>query len=472
MRIRHRPQHLRLDVAAIVLLAFVVRVPAVLTDFWFDEIFSYERFARTARSVQDIFLSPALKHDNNHHLNTLTMYWLGDQTSWFVYRLPVTACGLLAVAGAVMVGRRRSRAEGVLSGLVAATSLMLVAFTTDARGYGWLIAFAVLGFLALDRFLRSGNRGALITFWIALAGGLASHATMLHFYLGALLWSGFHLRTRRVDLVKLHIVPAAWILFWAVAVLRGSTVGGGPPWTWSQIGDEGLAWTFGYPLGVIPAWAAGAVAAGLVLWDARRLWAEGSDEGLFTVGAILSPVIFVAALSPPYLFPRYFLVPILFLLLVVGRCLGRCWTTGPAGRAAVIALTLAFLAGNSVQIFRFVQERRGTHVAAVRLFLDSGPSSPIVVTSRSLDTWTEMPIRFYERRLGEAGRITYVPRATVAERSAAEPRIQWVVEPAQPCAPDPGTRLTLPNGDAFALTNAYRVCGPSGMSWFLFAREP
>ncbi len=69
-------------------MALAFRLPALLTDFWFDEVFSYERFVRHARSIGDIFFGDALKHDNNHHLNTLTLYLLGEQSNWILYRLP------------------------------------------------------------------------------------------------------------------------------------------------------------------------------------------------------------------------------------------------------------------------------------------------------------------------------------------------------------------------------------------------
>jgi hypothetical protein len=459
------------DVALIVVFAALIRLPALFTDLWFDEILSLERYARSAGSISDIFFAAALKHDNNHHLNTLALYWIGDQARWVVYRLPAFVCGLVGVAAVVLIGRRRSRLEGLACGGLVAASYMMSVYSTEARGYSWLLAFVALAFLALDRFLASGSRPALVAFWIATGAGLAAHPAILHFHLGAVLWSGFRLRLRPMELARLYAVPALWIVAWAVVVTRGSIVGGGPPWTWGEIVDQSLAWTFGYPAAFLPWVVSAAAAGGLVLWDARRLWLEGSDEGLFYIGVILGPVVFLAALSPPYLFPRYLLVPLLFLLVVAGRRLAS-WSRSGRWQPAVCALAAgALLLGNGVHIRSLARERQGNHTRAVQEIARSASDAPALVTSPSLDDWTELPLRFYGRALGLEGRIAYVPRANVAGRSGAAQPITWIIEPAQPCTPESPTVWTLRPGQTYDLDARYPVCGPSGMSWSLYSRS-
>ncbi len=149
----------------------------------------------------------------------------------------------------------------------------------------------------------------------------------------------------------------------------------------------------------------------LVLWDARRLWAEGSDEGLFYIGTILGPVVLMTALSPPYLFPRYFLVPLFFLLVVAGRRTAALARSSTRGRWATVAVLLLFITGNGVHVARMFRERYGNHSSAVRLLAASPSARGVTVTSWSLDQWTQLPLAFYASRLGLNDRIEYIPRA-------------------------------------------------------------
>jgi len=441
----------------------------MFTDFWLDEIWSYD-LARRARSAADIFFSPDLKHDNNHHLNTLWLYVLGDQNHWMVYRVPALVAGLLAVVTACAIGRHRSRVEGVFAGLGVAVSFMMVVYSTEARGYALVLLFALLAFNALRQYLDTPSVGAAgwFSLWIML--GLASQTSILHFYLGAALWSGYRLRGRWRDLVRLHAVAAVWGVLWAAFVLFGSRIGGGPPWTWSSIGDQSLAWTFGYPLAVAPAWLAAGAAAALVVWDARELWREGSDEGLFFVGAIFGPPLLVAALAPPWLFPRYFLVSLLFLLLVAARSLARLWRRPVWGKPAAAVILLLFVAGNLRHIVPFSRHGRGLASQAIRAMASSAPSGEIYVTGLPVDMWSSMPIAFYEHALGLGNRLHYVLRADF-QKPGASADVAWLIVQRQTddAAPEEAVAAAAAR---FMLQHAYPQYGPSGMQWLLYRREP
>src|SRR5436309_2671576 len=99
----------------LVLLAAAVRVAAAGDDFWLDEIWSL-RLAQGMRSPLDVFLT--LRLDNNHHLNTLFLYLLGDQNDWRVYRLASLAAGVGTVLVGWHVGARRGRLEAAVAVLL------------------------------------------------------------------------------------------------------------------------------------------------------------------------------------------------------------------------------------------------------------------------------------------------------------------------------------------------------------------
>ena len=467
------------DVCAVLALAVAFRLPALLADFWFDEIYSLERFALQARSVNDILFADALKHDNNHQLNTLVLYLLGSRAHWLLYRIPGAICGLVAVGTAVVIGQRRGRQAGFVTGALVAMSYFMAVYSTEARGYPWVLASAGIAYIALENFLASGSRRTAMAFWLALALGLAAHPAMLHVYLGALLWSGYRLRNRPNHLVWLHLVPMAWIALWLVFVTRGSLVGGGPPWTWSTLVDEAFAWTVGYPLGLVPAAVAATAALALLAWDAWSGWQEDSDDGLFFIGAILGPVILIVALSPPYLFPRYFIVPLFFLLLVAARRLSSFAQVSPARQWMTAAVLLAFATGNGMHLRALMEQRHGNHAAAVQLMaaIRPGPSVPgpgthdstVTVASWSLDQWTVMPLDFYAQRLDLAA-LEYVSREELRRRPVGAPQIDWAVDATQPCARTPDRRRRLPGSDReYVLVRSFPVCGPSGMSWHVYA---
>jgi hypothetical protein len=96
------------------------------------------------------------------------------------------------------------------------------------------------------------------------------------------------------------------------------------------------------------------------------------------------------------------------------------------------------------------------------------PTRPSTVTSWSLDQWTEVPLAFYATRLSLADRIRYLPRADVARMTSTADRIDWVIEPTDPCRPQPATRRELHGRGVYVLSRSFPVCGPSGMSWYVY----
>src|SRR5437016_1144243 len=73
-------------VVAIVGIAAIVRMYALSDDFWFDEIWSWQ-ITTQVHSVGEIFTSGDAQIDNNHPLNSMFMYMLGDRKIWQVYRI-------------------------------------------------------------------------------------------------------------------------------------------------------------------------------------------------------------------------------------------------------------------------------------------------------------------------------------------------------------------------------------------------
>jgi len=82
-------------VAAAVALGAVLRAIPCWNDFWLDEIWTYFS-VQSLTSPLAVF--SAIHHSNNHHLNTLIFYWIGDTPHWAAYRIPSLVSGTATVA--------------------------------------------------------------------------------------------------------------------------------------------------------------------------------------------------------------------------------------------------------------------------------------------------------------------------------------------------------------------------------------
>ena len=71
------PGHSVLALFGIVALAALLRLPGLATDLWLDEIWTLAMIDQRTTAVFDVFTN--IRHSNNHHLNTLYFYLLGDQ---------------------------------------------------------------------------------------------------------------------------------------------------------------------------------------------------------------------------------------------------------------------------------------------------------------------------------------------------------------------------------------------------------
>src|SRR5678815_3319816 len=77
------PRAFAIAMGVVVLVGAVLRIWAARGELWLDEIWSFR--------VVHLLSGPAgiltgLHHDNNHHLNSLYLYFLPETTHWMLYR--------------------------------------------------------------------------------------------------------------------------------------------------------------------------------------------------------------------------------------------------------------------------------------------------------------------------------------------------------------------------------------------------
>jgi len=452
---------------AIGAVSAMLRVWGCLNDFWLDEIWSWT-MAQRVTSVWQIF--GGIHHDNNHYLNTLWMYLLGDQRDWVLYRIPALVAGTTAVITAGLGQWRRDRIAALTAMLLLGVSYLLVLYSSEARGYGPVMAFALFAFLAAQRHLEDRRWTSAAVFWLSSVLGFLSTLTFSSCYLGILAWSGARLARERRDwwqatarAARMHIVPVAVVLALYLVDVRHMVIGGGPRLSLGSV----LKSTFALALGAPPSggWAIVASSCALLLLAAGvwMLWRDGSDVWIFfVVTIVLAPLLQVLVWQAPALFVRYWLVSVLFFLLLLSQLLARLYRRDAAGKIVFLTLLSLFTIGNFWHTARLLRYGRGSYLVALEYIVDHTHGSLVTVGSDH-DFRHPMILSFYVRYLRKRSTVQYYPRS---EWPASGP--EWFLAHSQDQEFHPRKTLTLGLGDRYALVKQYPYGGLSGWREFVY----
>ncbi len=183
----------------------------------------------------------------------------------------------------------------------------------------------------------------------------------------------------------------------------------------------------------------------------RRFWPEraGTDPGdylwVFYAAVISIPAWPALVLDPPFLFPRYFLVSIAFVPLLMASFIGSLDRKWLAVILGVLVVANAWSWGS------FAKEGRGHYQEALERALSSAPGRNFTVGSDQ-DFRNGMIVNFYRERLGErAARLSYLP----TDRGTAD---FWIGSlPGSAC-------------DGCRLLGIYPSSPISGATWRLYRR--
>jgi hypothetical protein len=455
-----------LAVLAATLLGFALRVPGLWSDFWLDEIWTWN-LAASLDSAGQVF--SAIHHSNNHHLNTLIVYWLGEREHWAVYRVVALLAGSACVPLAAAVLWRRGKLAAVLAAWLTAGCFALVHFSSEARGSGPTVACALAALWLFERDLERPRLVTALGFGACVIAGFLFQLVFCFFWAGALVHVGLVLwrrsrdpKTALLGTLRLHALPLlAFALLWLLD-LRELGVGGGEPLdaAWfsarlvgSSLGlssDAALAW----PLCLL---AAALIAAGL-LQLARR-----NDPLCATLGVtiLVAPALVLGWFQPDVLAVRYFLIGIAATLLLCAGLAASALRAGGWRRAAALAALTTFGLGNGLHIARFIEYGRGGYAAALATMAAETRGSRIEVGSDH-DFRVGSVLKFHARRLPDPTRLAYLP---AADWPSLGP--EWLVLQKQQRsrAPDP---FVVVRDAHYALVAEYDHAALSGYYWMLY----
>ncbi len=469
-----------LAVWAVVAAAGLLRLAGLFGDLWLDEIWSI-RMVETLGGPLDVFT--VMRHDNNHPLNSLWLQAVGSGAPAWWMRAPAWLAGTAAVAVAAAVGRAQFRRlhphdepgagrAALGAALALAIPYPFVHYASEARGYSAAVFFALLAFLAVLRLTdrETAARGAAWR-WAALYAGAAVAAFLAHPTAAVVLVGGMIVQidaVRRFGEAPLgpvalaHGVPALALAAFVWGFVRTMVVGGGPINAVSDVLGELAAYTLGTDPSVglplaLPLLLA--LFGGSVLVLARR------SRGLAAayLGMILvAPAVGLATGPSAGPYPRYFLVPAAFAVVVISYGAVRAWSSGPRARAAVTVGTLAVTVGSVFHAVALSLHGRGKYRAALAHIAASSPFPEITLTS-DFDFRNGTVVAWHADAAGSDRTVVYLPASALPERGA-----QWYLVHRLAGEAPPAPEVTDPQGHRYLLDGTYPHAGLSGWSWAVY----
>jgi hypothetical protein len=459
---------LRFAAIAIVVAGVVARVLGLRTDFWLDEVWSYD-LARNVSSPLEVLTG--LHHSNNHHLNTLFMVLLGpDLPHWGWYRLLSLVAGLGSIALLARIAGRSDRDAAWIAAALGASSYVLVFHSAEARGYALVVFFALLAFLQLEKLGSDPTWRRAALFGLTVLLGFLSHLQFVHVYAASLAWTAWRAARSKESpgarlraALKMHGVACVLLagLYWID--VRKLHVGGGPSYDLLEILGSTAALALGVPAGGWLAMAAFAGFVGLALAGIAHLARRADDAWVFHLVVILvSPAALLAIARPEVLFERYFVLSHAFLLPLVADLCAAGLRGGGLRRVATAALLLGGIAGNAVLSARFLRDGSGRYLEALELIASETPGPTARVASDN-DGRTELMVDFYQRWLPPGERIEYVRQEEWPDA------IEWVL--VHSLTERQPRDSTLWIGEArYDFSRRFPRGSHSGWEWFLFRR--
>ena len=451
----------------ILILAFaaVLRLASALGDLAIDEVWSLWFVHFKFRNIPDIF---ALRHDNNHLLNTIVLYALGANAWGICYRIAAAIASILAVwlSGRIAIRRGGFRAQVITQALVGA-SYLLILYGSEARGYSYAVCFAYLSWLYLLRIQEHGRWLDAITFAISASLGFLAHLTFVYCYLGFGVWALLKWLSKPTWILPVALTPpfvVACCLY--VFFFRGIVIGGGPETTVVSAVISTLSIIAGGPLYDDGALIAAVVVLILLGIGFVRLWqTDQAMAACYLTIIFLAPASVLFVTGHQLIYPRYFLIPVAFALLLIGNALAGLWGSRWAGRTIPIALIVIFLIGNGWWTALLLNHGRGDYSQAMTWMAQNG-NNPATVSSDH-DFRNGLMFGYFSAQLWPNDPpLLYVDQRTVPPQGT-----DWIIRHNFEGDPPHPKFITDSYGNSYRLERTFRHQSLTGWNWWIYRRN-
>ncbi|MGE0759726.1 MAG: hypothetical protein AB7F89_22485 [Pirellulaceae bacterium] len=240
-------------------------------------------------------------------------------------------------------------------------------------------------------------------------------------------------------------------------------LGGGPPYSLARVLGETASLAAGGPARgagavVVAVLFLAGVVVGLRTWRRAPLgWLCGIIMGL--------PLLQVLVAPPPFLFPRYFLVPVLLGQLCLSVALAAWYRRGRWGRWGYAAAVACLLIGQTWHTVRLVQIGRGPVRAALAFMASRSPSDPIVISSDHNFGIGKL-VAFYRTAVQPPRTFVYV-----GGQSWPVAGPDWLVRHGEATHLPGWKRVEQIDGHTFRLERVFSCAPYSGWYWACYRRQ-
>jgi|SRR5579863_4352772 len=457
-------------VVVVAVAAVAMRLAASRGDLVMDEIFSL-MIAAKAESAGQIFVTHV---DNNHILNTLALYALGPLAPFWAYRLPAVLAGSLALCFAFRLALRRGTVPAFCVLILLSFSHVLILFGTEARGYGYVACCTLAAWSALEGYLVRPRWQYACAFGVASSLGFLSHLTFLFAWLAFGVFSTMKVKWRYGTwqrLVVLNALPAMTCIGLSIAYVQGISIAGGNQSSIFDALRATLSLMAGGPeRGNAANVAAIVMAALMAISLGAEFRLDRARGALYLTAIIVAPVAVLAVTGPTFLYPRYFLVPMIFGYVAVGFSLARWFLAGQVGRSLTAVLLAAFVALNLAPVVRLIREGRGQFSTTVRWMTDHA-GAPVATVASDHDFRNALLVIFYANRNSllvppNGTRLEYVKETEVRQQGT-----DWYLRHRFDGETAPDDSFSDSFGNRYNVVKVFPAGSISGWTWWLYQRQ-
>jgi hypothetical protein len=441
-----------------------------------DEILSI-RLVEKLRSPLGVFTD--IHSDNNHYLNSMWLWVVGSRAPGWLIRLPTLLLGAALVVLAYRITRPRGRTVATVTAALFAASYPLIHYSSEARGYGYLVFFTLVAYGAFRLWISGGGLRAGAIYALGSALAFLSHLGFATVFAAFLLWSLLEVLGRKANRARAagahltaNVLPALTLLLLYLVDIRFMTAVGG----FERMGPiESLAGAMRVVVGLAP----GALAAVLALcaWGAivlgtLRSYEQDRNETVFLVTAIAFAL--ASGALPGYGYPRYYLTALLFSLLFLGRAIAvafesrRCKVVG-------FALLVSVVAVNVAQALHFAAIGRGMYREAA-LYMAEKSHSAVASVAGNHDMGSLLALEYHGTVLPEGTRLEYychdlsIPGCSLVRPSRAagdEPPEFYLLASLDDRFSPPPT-MEVPDLTEYEFMRSFPKYGLSGLYWAVY----
>lgn len=454
-----------LVLTGILICSSIFIIMAARGNLWFDEVLSLQWASKASHPWEILSL---YRHDNNHPLNTLWIYFMGVGRPEIVYRgLSITA-GILLPFLTFIASRRLSPRAWFVPVMLVAFSYPVVLYASEARGYAPAMALSLAAFVVL---LERPEPGFIWTplFWLLSCLALLAHSTAV-FPLAAMGgWSLLRLlpewKTSLGRVILLFAPPALLFIGFFWFFLSRMMIAGGPDTGPVEVLSEFFGFWLGLPAGGVLGWMSPAI--GAILLAVALILGRFPVKSLrlfFLFSLAGFPVVVLIASGENYVHFRYLVVILPFLSLLIGCLAERVVEDFRGWKFVILPLLGIFIGMQAPRMLSLVALGRGNPVDAIARILSESPHGVTVASNHEM--LVGMVFEHYRRQLPDPRSVRYLMKH---QTEVVMP--DWVVISHQG---DPSNDVSgdlEAFGGRFTFVATFPGAPASGTHWTLYKNE-